>query len=161
MMTIKLWRRMLVAIALTLSTATAQAGVTVVNGVVAITDGIFETPAVLTYNFNLLAGPYTATLTDTNVLFPFQALSLEVKTGGGTSLGTVSAAGTVNSFPFTSLAAGPFQAIVSGTPSALIPPFSTFGVTIAPVPEPEIWAMMVVGMGLLGFRLRRKGLQPA
>ncbi|MCC7487580.1 MAG: PEP-CTERM sorting domain-containing protein [Burkholderiales bacterium] len=138
----------------------AQAGITVTDGVVTITDGFFDSFTQRSYGFNLGAGPYAATLVDTNVLYPFQSLGLEVKTLGGTSMGTLGAPG---SFNFTSLAAGPYVAIVSGLPTALIPPLSTFGVTIAPVPEPEIWAMMAVGMGLLGFRLRRKagGAQPA
>jgi hypothetical protein len=32
----------------------------------------------------------------------------------------------------------------------------TFGVVIAPIPEPEIYAMMLVGLGLVGFAARRK-----
>jgi hypothetical protein len=134
-------------------TPVAKAGVTVTDGVVTITDGFFGAFTERSYNFNLGAGPYTASLVDTGVLFPFQTLGLEVKTGGGTSLGVLSAPG---SFNFASLAAGSYVAIVSGLPTALEPPLSTFGVTIAPVPEPEIWAMMAVGMGLVGYQLRRK-----
>lgn len=28
----------------------------------------------------------------------------------------------------------------------------------APVPEPETWAMLVSGLGLVGMRLRRRGV---
>ena len=34
--------------------------------------------------------------------------------------------------------------------------FSTFGVTVTPVPEPETWAMLLAGLGLVGLQLRRK-----
>jgi hypothetical protein len=30
------------------------------------------------------------------------------------------------------------------------------GVALAPVPEPEEWAMIMVGFGLVGFQVRRK-----
>ena len=29
-------------------------------------------------------------------------------------------------------------------------------ISVTPVPEPEVWAMMLVGMGLVGFRLRHR-----
>ena len=32
----------------------------------------------------------------------------------------------------------------------------TGAITVSPVPEPEIWAMMLVGAGLVGFRLRHR-----
>jgi hypothetical protein len=32
---------------------------------------------------------------------------------------------------------------------------------VSPVPEPQTYAMMLAGLGLLGFRLRRRKLQAA
>jgi hypothetical protein len=29
-------------------------------------------------------------------------------------------------------------------------------ISVSPVPEPEVWAMMLVGAGLVGFRLRNR-----
>jgi len=34
-------------------------------------------------------------------------------------------------------------------------------ISVSPVPEPEVWAMMLVGAGLVGFQLRRKSKQAA
>jgi len=37
----------------------------------------------------------------------------------------------------------------------------TLDVNVSPVPEPEVWAMMLIGAGLVGFQLRRKSKQAA
>ena len=51
--------------------------------------------------------------------------------------------------------AGAHAALVLGTPSAE-PYRSGYILSVTPVPEPETWAMMVVGAGLIGLRLRRR-----
>jgi hypothetical protein len=43
-----------------------------------------------------------------------------------------------------------------GGPAGLPPYLFLDGVSLAPVPEPEEWAMMLVGAGLVGFQVRRK-----
>jgi hypothetical protein len=111
-----------------------------------------------TYQFSLNLGPYSLTMTDMGFPQNWMSLTLQAQNPGGTViLGSLSTFGTMG---FTTPAAGLYQAVMNGVPTA---PGSAFGVTIAPVPEPEIWAMMVVGMGLVGFQVRRKarGLQPA
>ena len=46
--------------------------------------------------------------------------------------------------------------LASGGPNG-VPPFALLdGVTLAPVPEPEEWAMMLVGAGLVSFQVKRK-----
>lgn len=37
--------------------------------------------------------------------------------------------------------------------------FISLAVDVSPIPEPEVWAMMLVGAGLVGFQLRRKSKQ--
>jgi hypothetical protein len=32
-------------------------------------------------------------------------------------------------------------------------------ISVSPVPEPEVWAMMLIGVGLVGFRLRHRSKQ--
>lgn len=34
-------------------------------------------------------------------------------------------------------------------------------ISVTPVPEPEVWAMMLIGVGLVGFRLRHRSKQAA
>jgi hypothetical protein len=34
--------------------------------------------------------------------------------------------------------------------------FGSYGLTVTAVPEAETWAMMLVGVGLVGFRLRNR-----
>jgi hypothetical protein len=46
--------------------------------------------------------------------------------------------------------------LAAGGPTG-VPPFALLdGVSIAPVPEPEEWAMMLVGAGLVSFQVKRK-----
>ncbi len=66
-----------------------------------------------------------------------------------------------NSFFLESLAPGAYQLRISGLASGTSGVDSYSGLLrvtapIAPNPEPEIWAMMLVGVGLIGMRLRRK-----
>jgi len=44
-----------------------------------------------------------------------------------------------------------------GTPDANLPPIALLdGVSVTPVPEPSVWAMMLVGFGAMGLGLRRR-----
>ncbi|MCC6473283.1 MAG: hypothetical protein IT514_06010 [Burkholderiales bacterium] len=133
----------------------ARADVTVFN----VTDTMFG-PAFQgkSYEFTIgTTGPVTATLSDNGFLAPFDFLALAItKTGGGT-MGSVTSPPTAlpASFGFFATLTGSYTAIVIGKPSAVLPA-GTFGVTVAAVPEPEVWAMMVVGLTLVGFRVIRK-----
>lgn len=47
--------------------------------------------------------------------------------------------------------------LAAGNTNALIYGGQTLDLTITPVPEPETWAMLLMGMGLIGLRVRSKG----
>ncbi|MGQ9860461.1 MAG: FxDxF family PEP-CTERM protein [Thiobacillaceae bacterium] len=97
---------------------------------------------------------HVATLVDNGFLADFDFLALGVfKTGDG-SMGSLIGPG---SFSFTPTVPGSYTAVVFGDPGSFGPfTYSTFGVTITPVPEPETWAMLLAGLGLVGLQLRRK-----
>ena len=116
---------------------------------VLITDGM-SSAGTLTYNFSLISGPYNVSLVDTSVVNPFSSLGLDLRNNSDISVGSLGAPG---SFTFTSLYSGAYKLDVTGTPGN---PLSLFGVTIAAIPEPEIWAMTLVGSILVGLQLRRK-----
>jgi len=99
------------------------------------------------------AGLITATLS--NVGFPsdFSFLGMAVVKSGGATGGKIF---TPGSFSFTVGASelGDYRVLLGfqgTTPGSA----GTLNV-VGPIPEPEIWALMVVGTGLVGFQLRRK-----
>jgi hypothetical protein len=57
-------------------------------------------------------------------------------------------------------AGDPFTIDFEGQPvfttNGILPPGTTVGVVFAPVPEPGTWALMLGGMGLVGFMARRR-----
>lgn len=60
-------------------------------------------------------------------------------------------------FSFASLAAGDYFLRIEGSPIRNSLDHSYVGsISVAAVPEPEVWAMMVIGIGLMGYQLRRK-----
>jgi hypothetical protein len=99
-------------------------------------------------------GPYVATLIDNEIFAPFSVLGMGITKTGGETLGTLAAPG---SFTFDASVAGSYTALVGGiVGSGGILPVGTYGLSVTLVPEPETWAMMLVGMGLVGWQLRRK-----
>jgi hypothetical protein len=112
-----------------------------------------------TYAFNISSiGIYQASLVDNGFPAPFAAMLLGISQSGGPLLGSISHAG---SFNFNATQSGAYTALFFGAPGPFsIGPFtangSSYGITVAAVPEPEVWAMMLIGVGLIGYQLRRK-----
>lgn len=53
-------------------------------------------------------------------------------------------------------AAGDYTLKIGGTATGTVGAMYTIAAVTAPVPEPETWAMLLVGMGLIGLRARQK-----
>lgn len=136
-----------IAGALLLAAGLAQAAVPVLNtsGVIAGSGSDSKTFAVGS------AGVYMVTLTDHNFPAPFSFLGMAMFDGANFLGGTTSA----GSFSFTAATVGSYNATVFGntsTPSY----FGSYGLTVTAVPEAETWAMMLVGVGLVGYQVRRR-----
>ena len=116
---------------------------------------VFDATDFLVTSFNVTSlVDHTVTLVDNSFLTNFDTLALALTMTGGATVQTLTGPGT---FTFTPSATGSFTAIVFGDPgSSGGVELGTFGLTIAAVPEAETWAMMLVGMGLVGWQLRRK-----
>lgn len=80
----------------------------------------------------------------------------------GNPLTYAAVAGDSNPSPtaltFSSLAAGSYALKVSGIGSGVVGGHYSGSLTVTPVPEPETWAMLLVGTILLGLQLRRKNV---
>jgi hypothetical protein len=144
--------RMACAVALALGAAASAQAATVLE----VTDsfrgpaGAFRTES---YDFTIAtAGTYLATLIDTGIFTSFDDLGLGIAKIGGAPAGVLTAPG---SFSF-SATAGDYTAIVGANMGSGTFPLGTYSVSVALIPEPETWAMMLVGMGLVGWQLRRK-----
>jgi hypothetical protein len=53
-------------------------------------------------------------------------------------------------------AGGNMYLVVSGIATGTDGGLYSGGISVTPIPEPEVWAMMLVGVGLVGFRLRHR-----
>ena len=94
----------------------------------------------LSYNF----APFIA---------PITSFGANLYTAGNVLVGSFSGS-TANGvttlvFSNTNLAAGTYKIQVSGT--AATPTIYTAGATVTPVPEAHEWAMMLAGLGVVGF----------
>ena len=111
------------------------------------------------YSFDIsTTGIYQATLTDFAFPASFAAMLLGISPSGGSLIGSISHAG---SFNFNATQVGSYTALFFGAPG----PFSigpstayasSYGITVAAIPEPEVWALMLIGAGLIGYQVRRK-----
>jgi hypothetical protein len=123
------------------------------------------------YSFQLTAASNDLTYNTSRTTFPpflgfsaftatlFNSVSVPIASGvdGPTAFFL-----TPNTFFISGVAPGSYSLKIAGSTA----PFFAGGYSgllsstgpIAPIPEPEIWAMMMVGVGLIGMRLRRKSL---
>ena len=121
-------------------------------------DSILDNPNFLLNNFDITElVSHRVTLSDINFLAPFDMVALAVTRTGSPPGSTVQTLLAPGELTFTPTELGNYTAILFGDPgSANGVALSTFGVTVAAVPEAETWAMMLIGMGLVGWQLRRK-----
>ncbi len=132
-------------------TGVAQADVPVFETTNTTTAGSFVANA---YGFNITTpGLYYGTLTDLANPKAFEFLSLNILQGfttTGPSLGGTSGAGK---FSFMADTAGLYTALLFGVPGS---GSGTGSFSISVVPEVETWVMLLIGMGLIAYQLRRK-----
>ena len=119
------------------------------------TDSILDNASVLTRAFSIDSlTQQRVSLFDNNFLASFDFLSVAITRTGGGTVATLLAPGNTT---FTPTSVGSYTAVVFGDAGTFAGrSVSTFGVTVAAVPEAETWAMMLIGMGLVGWQLRRK-----
>ena len=131
------------------------ANATAATSVLEWTDSILGDPNVLSTSFSVTSlVDHTVSLVDNAFLANFDRLELLVARTGDGTVATLTGAGNTS---FTPTSVGSYTAVVFGDPGdSNGVSLSTFGVTVAAVPEAETWAMMLVGMGLVGWQLRRK-----
>lgn len=95
-------------------------------------------------------GPYQATLGDYRFPIAFTSLALGITKTAGDFKGSISSPG---SFFFNADTTGSYTALLFGQPTAA---GGSFSISVSAVPEPEVWAMMLIGAGLIGYQVRRK-----
>ncbi len=154
----KLLRRSTLAAGL-LALSLAPFGAVRADSLLEVTGTMLGGPQFETYTFEITqAGTdYVANLLD--YLFPtdaFAYLGLAI-TQGAEVLGSIHGSG---SFTFSADAAGTYTALVFGVPQG---PFEagSYGISIesiqaAQVPEAQSWALLVMGLGLLGMKARMR-----
>ena len=151
-------RRACLAAVLAFSALQVQAAANVFEQNASFQGNFFQFQYFDPFSINV-AGSYRATIVDSNsVLAPFSFLGMAVFLSGGSPVANpiTTAAGSSGSFDFNVAAPHNYTVLAFGTPGASATNLSSFGITIAPIPEPEIWALMLVGTGLIGFQLQRK-----
>jgi hypothetical protein len=163
------------ASAATTDLATLEVGATPFNGAVLggpppITFGdvfTFELPANGGSDYSVLNFPvpqFNADLTFASLaLFSMGADGAFGGTGGNADILRASANGVVNTgSDLLSVSLGATQSsdkmylLVSGLTTGSAGGLYSGAISVTPVPEPEVWAMMLVGAGLVGFRLRNR-----
>lgn len=98
-------------------------------------------------------GQYRTTLTDFGLPAPFDSLQFSV-TSLTQSFGTLHQPGSFDFFAEP----GQYYASLFGDGGGFYD-VGLYGVQIAVVPEAEMWALMLAGIPLLAYRLRRRGVR--
>lgn len=133
------------------SSAMASAPVFSAIGTLSPHDGTHVGPIdydIYTFGLTNLAPSYVATLSDSGV-FGANFIGMSIFSPSAVALGGLLAPG---SFNFMASELGTYTLVVAGTaskPNKL----DFYGVSVSPVPEVGIWAMFLVGLGLIGLRL--------
>ena len=116
-----------------------------------------------------VATPFTVTLHDNGTDFSLissVSATLFNNPAGGPLYSTVGSS-FQNLVPSSPLAAGSYELRITGTSHPLnfmdggYSGYMTLAPTTAPIPEPETYAMMLAGLGLMGFVARRRKRQAA
>lgn len=97
----------------------------------------------------VLSKTFTTDEPEINVRSGFFADTAETLHGGFQSL-------TVSSASLTLRAEGGNYASILSQPQNVL----QFGIIAAPVPEPESWALLMAGLGLIGYAARRRSVRP-
>lgn len=125
---------------------------------------VFETSGTMSgnahheYSFEIGSiGSYTATLTDFGFPEDFQVLRMKIRDDHH-SLGQITGPGQLS---FSANNTGSYTAMVFGNTTPGNYRFGSYGLSISPVPEPETWALLLIGAGLMGFQLYRQRNQSA
>lgn len=113
-------------------------------------DAATTIPGIYKYNVALLAGDYSLTLEDVDSSFSWLGVTIGQ---GATQFGTLNLLGSVDEgvLNFSIANTGIYTALLFAQGS--IGPVS---LVISAVPEPEVAAMLMAGLGLVAFSARRR-----
>lgn len=74
----------------------------------------------------------------------------------GSSFSVAAASNNFSTPPFASLVAGTYHIVALNFTGTNTPGFYGFNLDVTPVPEPETYAMLLAGLGMVGFIARRR-----
>jgi len=128
------------------------------DGTYSFNRAVLAAPFSDTYNFSLAdAHGAAVTTVDVELYFGAEALFDITNLGFGLYDSGDSLLSPVGQLSFSGwLAAGNYHFEISGTGSGTKGGYYSGLLDIAPIPETEAWAMMLVGVGLMGYWSRRR-----